>query len=351
MSSWPELGAGAVTAALLAFAVASVQAQPAALAARHPGLGRPATAAEIAAWDIDVRPDFKGLPRGTGTVTKGMDVWESKCAACHGVFGESNQFFSPIVGGTTAKDMQSGNVASLRDGSFPGRTTLMKLSSLSTLWDYIHRAMPWTAPKSLSVDEVYAVTAYILNLGGIVPDSFTLSDRNMADVQHLLPNRNGSTTAHALWPDARPGRHKPDVAAVACMRNCATESKIVSYVPDFARDAHGNLANQNRSVGPQRGANTGTPAAAAVTGSAGYALAQQHACSACHGLDQRVVGPGFQEIANKYTGQAGALVYLAGKVKSGGVGIWGNIAMPAQALSDADASAIAAWLSSGAKRH
>ena len=63
----------------------------------------------------------------------------------------------------------------------------MKVPTLSTLWDYINRAMPWTAPKSLSTDEVYAVTAYLLNMGGIVPDDFTLSDRNIAEVQQRCP--------------------------------------------------------------------------------------------------------------------------------------------------------------------
>ena len=348
MSSWLEFVRVPVTVALLALTVVGAKGQTGSSSGIYAGIGRPATAAEIAAWDIDVRPDFKGLPKGAGTVAQGMDIWESKCAACHGVFGESNQFFSPIVGGTTAKDMQSGNVASLRDGSFPGRTTLMKLSSLSTLWDYIHRAMPWTAPKSLTADQVYAVTAYILNLGGIVPDSFTLSDRNMAEVQRILPNRNGSTTHHALWPGAK--TRVPDVRAVACMKDCATETKVVSYVPDFARDAHGNLADQNRSVGAQRGAHTAAPATpAAAAGSAGLALAKQQACTACHDLDQRLVGPSFQEIARKYAGQAGAAAYLSGKVKAGSVGIWGTIAMPAQNLGDADARAIADWLIDGAR--
>ena len=71
----------------------------------------------------------------------------------------------------------------------------MKVSSVSTLWDYINRAMPWNAPKSLSTEEVYAVTAYLLNLGGVLPDNFVLSDRNIAEVQQRLPNRNGMTTA------------------------------------------------------------------------------------------------------------------------------------------------------------
>ena len=79
------------------------------------GLGRPATAKEIAAWDIDVRPDFKGLPPGRGTVAKGQQVWEAQCAGCHGVFGESNEVFSPIVGGTTKDDVKTGRVAKLRD--------------------------------------------------------------------------------------------------------------------------------------------------------------------------------------------------------------------------------------------
>src|SRR5512145_2395114 len=168
--------------------------------ARFEGIGREATPKEVAAWDIDVRPDFKGLPAGSGSVAQGMEVWEGKCASCHGVFGESNQTFSPLVGGTTAQDIQTGRVARLDDPGFPGRTTLMKVSTLSTLWDYINRAMPWTAPKSLSTEEVYAVTAFLLNLGGIVPDDFVLSDKNIAEVQKRMPNRNGMTTNHAMWP-------------------------------------------------------------------------------------------------------------------------------------------------------
>ena len=105
------------------------------------GIGRDATPKEVAAWDIDVRPDFRGLPAGSGSVAQGQDVWEARCASCHGIFGESNEVFSPLVGGTTEDDIRRGRVARLTDPSFPGRTTLMKVSSLSTLWDYIRRAM------------------------------------------------------------------------------------------------------------------------------------------------------------------------------------------------------------------
>ena len=117
--------------------------------AQFPGIGRPATPAEIKAWDIDVRPDFKGLPPGSGSVRKGQKVWDDKCASCHGTFGESNEVFTPLVGGTSAEDIRKGRVASLVTGEV-ARTTLMKLPTLSTLWDYINRAMPWNAPKSLT---------------------------------------------------------------------------------------------------------------------------------------------------------------------------------------------------------
>jgi cytochrome c len=104
------------------------------------GIGRPATRTEIQAWDIDVRPDFKGLPAGKGSVDEGLQVWEAKCESCHGTFGESNEVFTPIVGGTTRADMQSGRVANLKRQDYPQRTTMMKLSQVSTLWDYINRA-------------------------------------------------------------------------------------------------------------------------------------------------------------------------------------------------------------------
>ena len=346
------------------------------------GIGRTATAKEVAAWDIDVRPDFKGLPIGSGTVAKGLDVWEGKCASCHGVFGESNSVFSPLVGGTTAKDIKSGNVAALKDTSYPGRTTLMKVPTLSTLWDYINRAMPWTEPKSLSVEEVYAVTAYLLNLGGIVPDNFTLSDKNMAATQNLMPNRNGMTTAHAMWPGREHrGVAKPDVVAVACMSNCNASAAIASSLPDFARNAHGNLAQQNRPVGAQIGADTSKPestrtappgkpvssqgngpliAAAsskqieqlpsvqqehAVDNKTAMALTHKHSCTACHAVDKRLIGPSFNEIAKKHAGKDD---YLAGKIKAGSAGVWGPIPMPAQSLNETDAKTIAKWLSKGA---
>jgi cytochrome c551/c552 len=325
----------------------------------HTGIGRPATPKELAAWDIDVRPDFKGLPKGSGSVAQGMDLWEAKCASCHGVFGESNEVFSPLIGGTTKDDVKSGRVARLTDPGYPGRTTLMKVATVSTLWDYIYRAMPWNAPKSLKPDEVYALTAYMLNLGGVVSDDFKLSDRNIAELQQQMPNRLGMSTDHGLWPGKTMGNGgKPDVKATACMNNCATEAKVASYLPEHARDAHGNLAEQNRLVGAQRGIDTsrtqgGTPAPAPAPAPAAnaelQALARKLNCMACHGIDNKVVGPGLREVSKKYATRKDAADYLAQKIIAGGSGVWGAVPMPPQSVPAADAKALAQWIAEGAK--
>ena len=341
-----------------------------------PGIGRAATPKEIAAWDIDVRPDFKGLPKGSGTVAQGMEVWEAKCASCHGVFGESNEVFSPLIGGTTKDDIKTGRVKRLTDESFPGRTTMMKVATLSTLWDYINRAMPWNAPKSLKTDEVYAVTAYLLNMAEVLPENFTLSDRNMADVQKLMPNRNGMTTDHGLWPGKGLGNGgKPDVKAVACMKDCLTEAKVASFLPDHARNAHGNLAEQNRMVGAQLGADTTKPAPlpgavpaartaapeakpAAPTKAAGgaaesaaaMALFTKHNCTACHAVDRKVLGPAMQDVAKKYANRADRVEYLSGKILGGAAGSWGAIPMPAQNIPKPDAQVLAQWVAGGAAK-
>ena len=354
-------------------ALNTASAQPGKLA----GIGRTATPQEVKAWDIDVRPDFKGLPPGQGSVKQGEVVWEAQCASCHGHFGESAEVFTPIAGGTTAEDMTTGRVKSLLPGANqPQRTSLMKLSTLSTLWDYINRAMPWTAPKTLTTDEVYAVTAYILNLGNVLPADFILSNNNIGQVQSLLPNRHGMTTDHALWPGKElNGTQKPDVQGSLCMTRCGGEVVVKSALPDYARNSHGNLAEQSRTFGPLRGADTVRVASAVDSARFSEAnrppgqqisgpqaiekganvptpidsakvdlLLQKNACTACHGMDSKLVGPSFRAIANRYKDQPEAVGLLSGKIKSGGQGVWGAIVMPAQALSGDEARLLAQWL-------
>jgi len=346
------------------FVAAVVLIASSAYAAPYTNIGRPATAEEVAAWDIDVRPDFKGLPSGSGSVEKGEEVWEAKCVSCHGTFGESNEVFTPIIGGTTDEDMASGRVAGLVGSGQPQKTTIMKVATVSTLWDYIHRAMPWTTPKSLSHDEVFAVTAYILNLAMIIPDDFILTHKNIAEVQKLMPNRNGMTLEHGL----QTVKGKPDVKSKLCMTGCNTLNKITSSYPDSARRSHGNIQLQNRTFGAVRGIDTTQPPAKTLKESiARYeqvaprkpaekystevtmlSLAKKSNCLSCHGVKTKIVGPGFNAVAEKYKTDKNANITLVNKVKKGTSGTWGDIPMPPQAeLSDTDAKALVNWILKG----
>ncbi len=312
-------------------------------------IGRPATPAEVKAWDTDVRADFKGLPKGRGSVAQGEQVFETRCASCHGSFGESNEVFAPLAGGTTADDINTGRVAALAKGGVAQRTTLMKLAHVSTLWDYINRAMPWNAPKSLTTDEVYAVTAYVLNLGGVVGGDFTLTDQNIATIDARLPNRNGMQAMPGLWQT----RGKADTANIACMKNCAPEVKVTSFLPAFARNAHGNLASQNRLVGPVRGIDTSAPAPASAPAPLGQSVRQRldkNGCMGCHAIERKLVGPALRDVATRRHAMPDAAAYLAGKIRLGGSGEYGAMPMPPQAeASEADVIAIAQWLADGAK--
>lgn len=340
---------------IFALALAGVATTGFAIDSFH-GLGRAATPAEVKAWDIDVRPDFKGLPKGSGNVERGMEVFEEKCASCHGTFGESNEVFTPLVGGTTKDDIKTGHVRGLASGELPQRTTFTKVATISTVFDYIQRAMPWTAPKSLKPDEVYAILAYLLNLSEIVPGDFTLSDQNIAEVQKLLPNRNGMTTNHGMWPGAPAKKGgignggKPDVQNKACMKNCKTEVRIGSVLPDYARDAHGNLADQNRNFGPVRGVKTGESAPAAPAPSAELELANKHGCTGCHGLTNKIVGPGYNEVQARYKDRVDAETYLTERVRGGGQGNWGSVPMPPNShVVEDDVKKLIKWILSGAK--
>ena len=242
MSSFPE--ATRLMRALAAGVLLSLIWVKTAHAEKFARIGRAATSSEIAAWNIDVRPDFQGLPRGSGSV--------AHCASCHGDFAESPSVFPPLVGGTTRADIERGRVASLAAVSENSKTTLMKLATVSTLFDYIRRAMPFDAPKSLMVDEVYAVTAFMLNLADLVPADYVLSEKNFAEVQQRMPNRGGNTMAHGMLDV----RGKPDVSGKDCMRDCPIDTSGMLLLPSTVNGLNGNLAEQNRPYGSIRGIET-----------------------------------------------------------------------------------------------
>lgn len=157
------------------------------------GLGRPATPAAIAAWDIDVAPDGAGLPKGSGSVAAGQAVYAAQCAACHGAKGEGKPA-DALVGG-------QGTLATGK----PVKTIGSFWPYATTVFDFIRRAMPYQAPQSLSADEVYAVTAYLLHLNGIVPADAVLDATSLPQVR--MPNRDGFVA------DAR-----PDTASRPCLQ-------------------------------------------------------------------------------------------------------------------------------------
>jgi cytochrome c len=158
----------------------------AAHAASSYGLGKRVDAARLSAWNIDVSPNGQGLPPGSGDVAQGRAVFTSKCAMCHGAAGQGG-VGDPLVGG-------AGTLASAK----PVKTVGSYWPYATTLFDYIHRAMPYDHPESLSADEVYAVTAFVLNLNGIVPENARLDAHSLPKVR--MPNRDGFVL------DPRPAR-------------------------------------------------------------------------------------------------------------------------------------------------
>ena len=146
--------------------------------AQTPRFGEPISPADIAAWNISIGPDGAGLPPGRGTAAQGESVYAAKCQACHGEKGAGKP-----------NDALVGGIGTLASGMAPIRTVGSYWPYATTLFDYVRRAMPFQAPKSLSPDEVYAVSAYILSLNGIVGPDDILDAQSLPKVR--MPNRDG----------------------------------------------------------------------------------------------------------------------------------------------------------------
>ena len=206
MSRW----ASCVAAAVLFALATSAHAQTKKDTARNYGIGRAISAEQIAGWDIDVRPDGQGAPPGRGSVKDGEKVYLDKCAACHGEFGESAGRWPPIAQG-------KGTLASHE----PVKTVGSYFPYLSSVFDYIRRAMPFGDAESLSGDELYAVTAYVLSLNDIVDDKFVLSKDTWGNVK--MPNQGG------FYDDDREKTEKAFWKPNPCMKDCRGPVKITGH--------------------------------------------------------------------------------------------------------------------------
>ena len=161
------------------------------------GYGQPISEADLAAWNIDIRTsDGKGLPAGKGSVAQGKEVYEAKCLACHGEDAKGGPVYATMVGGI---------------GSFTTGTRVLTPGSMypyaPILFDYIRRSMPMNEPQTLTNDEVYSVSAYLLHLNGLVPADAVMDARTMPALK--MPNRDGFIVDD-----------RPDVKAVRCMKDC-----------------------------------------------------------------------------------------------------------------------------------
>jgi cytochrome c len=172
------------------------------------GLGRVALPAEIQAWDTDVRPDGKGLPHGKGSVKQGDEIFQAQCASCHGEFGEGAGRWPVLAGG-------AGSLTADR----PEKTVGSFWPVLSTVYDYVKRAMPYGNARSLSDDEIYALVAYVLSMNDIIKDeNFELSDKNFTTI--TMPNADG------FFLDDREIAEKHFWKKNPCMKDCRSAPKV-----------------------------------------------------------------------------------------------------------------------------
>jgi len=171
------------------------------------GLGRAALPEEIAAWTVEVFPDGTNLPEGSGSVADGEELFSEKCAICHGEFAEGVDNWPKLAGG---------------DGTLADKDPLKTVGSywpyLSTVWDYAHRSMPFGNAGTLTVDETYAIVAYIIYSNDLVDEDFVLSKENFLSVE--MPNAGGFIV------DDRPEVEYPEFSKEACMENCKDKVEI-----------------------------------------------------------------------------------------------------------------------------
>ena len=301
------------------------------------GIGRVALPEEVAAWDLDVRPDGHGLPEGSGTVADGDDLFQDYCAVCHGVFAEGVDNWPKLSGGVGTLDRED-----------PLKTIGSYWPHLSTVWDYVNRSMPFGNAQSLSADEVYAITAYLLYSNDLVDDDFTLSHENFAEV--VLPNADGFII------DDRDTVEVPLFSQEPCMQDCkdnvvitmratvldvtpdqgvAREAFLAEEAAEAAAEAAEEAQVQTAAAAPETSATaTVTPA---VAGADPALIADGEKvfkkCAACHqvgaGATNRV-GPHLNGVMGRTLGGVAGFNYSKTMAEMGAAGeVWTDATMAA----------------------
>lgn len=313
---------------LIATAFVTALATP--VLAEKLGLGRPALPEEIAAWDVAVLPDGTNLPEGSGDVMTGEEIFAEKCASCHGEFAEGLDSWPVLAGGE----------GSLQDAR-PVKTVGSYWPYLSTVFDYVHRSMPFGGAQTVTTDETYAITAFLLYSNGLVDDDFVLSKQNFTEV--VMPNAQG------FYPDDRPDSEYAFFKAEPCMAECrttapeitkrATDLKVTPTDPDgkpagtlplitaAAEAAAEPAVNETAAAEPATPAADAAPAAPAADAdlvAAGEKIFKK--CAACHKVGdgaKNAAGPMLNGIVGMPAGAVEGFKYSPAMTDAGAGGmVW-----------------------------
>lgn len=299
-------------------------------------LGRLALPEEVAAWDIDIRPDGAGLPEGRGDVWTGEELYELQCAHCHGTFGEGIGAWPVVAGGFGTLTHEH-----------PEKTIGSYWPYLSTVFDYVYRAMPYGFAQSLEPDEVYAITAYLLYLNDLVDDDFELSAENFTEIR--LPNEDG------FYMDDRVETEWPSFTQDPCMTDCgdavavSMRAAVLEVTPDdpLTEARHAQYLAMAAASGGDAG-DAGPPAAAEEAAApeeeeeaaAGYTPEQVAAgeaawrqCRTCHNVGdgaRHAVGPHLNGVYGAPVGAQEGFRYSPVLTEAGADGmVWDNATLDA----------------------